>query len=313
MGAPETIPVQPLSVTLALDPQMQQHLAEASGIITHVESIEIDSPAMAEYANGELRQIIERKKRIEAMKKDFVAPAKLIVANAEKWFDPSLDAHAKAEQIVKGKLGDFTKKEHERVAAEERARREAERRAREEAEQAAAAARARAEEAARKAREEAAKAEAERKRQEELAAKARADGDKRAAADAERRAQTAAAERAKKEEEERQRLAGAEAEANRIQLEASAKAQAAALPVQEAAKVEGFSMRKNWVAELADGHDEDRVKALIVEAISGGRRDLLSLLALDMKTAGKLAKTQEKNFSVPGLVARNNPVATSRG
>lgn len=295
MGAPEPLPLQ---VTLQLDESMRQHLAEAHGVVALAESYVVDSAPMAAAANTELRGIKLRRGRIEAMKKDFVRPAKDIIANAEKWFAPSLEAHDKAEAIIKGKLADFTRKEAERVAAERRAQEEAERRAREEADRKAAAERARAEAAAAEARRKAAEA-AERER------RAREEGNARAAA-------AAAAKRAQLEEEERQRLAEGERKAAEAQLAAAAAAQNTA-PVREAEKVEGFSMRDNWIAELAPGKTEDEAKALVVRAVAGGRDDLLSLLKLDLSAAAKLAKALKKNFNVPGLQAVNKPVPVSRG
>lgn len=296
MGAAEQIPQQ--NITLALDAAMRQHLASAEAIVGEAEELVVDGALMATHANNFLRDLKARRTRIEAMHDDIVNPVKLALANAKKWFTPSLEAHDKAERIVKAKLADFTRREAERVAAESRARQEAERRAREEAEQQAAAARARAESAAAESRRKAAEA-AERER------KAREEGNARAAA-------AAAAERAKREEEERQRLAEGERKASELQLAAAAAGQNAE-PVREATKVDGFSMRKNWIAELADGKSDDEAKRAIVTAIAAGREDLLGLLALDMKAANKLAKALEKNFNVPGLKARNDPVATSRG
>lgn len=313
MGAAEPQAVlQPLNVTVTLDDAKQQHLAAAGAIVAEAKDLVIDSPPMAQFANTFLRDIKTKKTRIQAMHDDIVGPLKLALANAKGWFTPSLDAHDEAEGIVKEKLADFSKREQERAAAEERARRDAERRAREEAEQLAAAARARAEEAARKARQEAAAAEEARRKAEEEARVAREAGNKKAAAEAERRAQAAAAESAKKEEEERQRREGAEREVARIQMESAVKAQASAPVVTAPTTIKGFGMRKNWVAELADDVDEDRAKALIVQAISEGRRDLLGLLSLNLPAANKLAKAQEKNFNVPGLKARNDEIATSR-
>lgn len=300
MGAPEAMPMQ---ITLQLDDAMRRHLAEAEGIVEIAESFIIDCAEVAQAANTELREIKARRVRIETMKKDFVRPAKEIIANAEKWFDPSLEAHERAEQILKQRLGAWTA-EQQRLADERRRQAEAEaRRLRLEAEQKAAAERARAEAAAAEARRKAEEA-AERER------RAREEGNARAAA-------AAAAERAKREEEERQRLAEGERKAQEAELVAAA----APTPhsVSELQKVDGFSMRKNWISELADDTPTvDQALEKIVAAIAGvpvitGRRDLLSLLTLDMKAANRLAKAQEKNFSVPGLKARNAPIATSRG
>lgn len=318
MGAPETQQFQPLQLTVALDEARQQALASANAVVADAEALVVDCAPMAEHANSVLRELKQKKARIEAMHEDIVGPIRLALANARKWFTPAIEASDKAEGIIKKKLSAFLASEQERVAAAERARREVERKAREEAEQQAAAARARAEEGARKARGEAAAAEMERQRQEAEARRAREAGDKRAAAEAERKAQAAAAEKARKEEEERQKIENAEREANRIQMEAAARSSATAAPIEAATTVKGYSMRKNWIAELADDHDAQQALEKVICAIAGvekctGRRDLLSLATLDMKAASKLAKAQEKNFSVPGLRARNAEIANSRG
>lgn len=307
MGAPETT----LQITLAMDEQMRSQLRQTEGIVAVAEAFEIDSAAMAEAANREIREIKARAKQIEELRRGFLEPAQQIIARAKALFNPALDALGRAEEILKGKLAQWKILEDERVARERREREEAERRARAEAEARAAAERAKAEEAARKAREEAEAAERRRREAEEAARRAREEGDRRAAAEAERRAQAAAAERARREEEERLRLEEGERKAAEIQLAAAAAVPSQA-PVQEAAVPAGFTLRDNWVAELEPGKTEDQVKEEIVRAIAAGRTDLLSLLALDMKAASKLAKALTKQFNVPGLRAVNKPVPVSR-
>lgn len=318
MGAPETAQFQPMKLTLALDEAHRQHLEASQVIVADAEALVVDSAEMAQYANGMLRDIKGRKTRIETMHEDIVGPIRTALANARKWFTPSIEAHEKAETIVKGKISEFSRKEAERIALEDRRRRDAERQAREQAERDAAAAKARAEEAARKSREEARIAEEERKRQEEAARLARESGDKRAAADAERKAQAAAAENARKEEEARQRTETADNEANRIRLEAETRATANAPTVSTATKIDGFGERKNWLAEFAPDTTEEQALEKVICSIAGveklaGRRDLLSIVALNMKKAKELAKAQEKNFNVPGLQAVNRPIPVSRG
>lgn len=318
MGAPEA-PFQPMQLTVALDEARQQQLAAAQSVVEEANGLEIDSPPMAEYANTLLRDVKERKTRIQAMHDDIVGPIRLALNNAMKWFKPSLESFDVAEGIIKRKLQDFARKEGERIAELERARKAAERAAREEAERQAAAARARAEEAARQEREKSAAAEAERKRLEEAAAKARAEGDAKAAAEADRQAKAKAAEAAQRDERERQQREAAEREAERILMDAAARAQAAAKTVHTATKIAGFTQRKNWIAELDDDTTEVQAVEKIVCAIAGvdklpeARKDLLALLALDMKSARARAKALEERFSVPGMRARNNPIASSKG
>ena len=307
MGAPEN--PTPLSVTLTMDDATRARLAQAAGIVAVAESFDIDCVENAVLANTELRSYIEREKAIEQAWDGFVKPAEQILDHAKSIFKPARDALKHGQAILKTKLGAWTQREMERVAAEQRAREEADRRARAEAEAKAAAERARAEEAARKAREEARIAEEARQRAEDEAKAARLAGDRKAAAEAERRAQAQAAERAKKEEEERRVREEAERRATQAMLAAATSP--APAPVQAAVPA-GFGMRKNWIAELAPGKTEDAAKLEIVKAIAAGRSDLLALLQLDMKSAAKLAKALEAQFNVPGLTARNAPVATSR-
>lgn len=300
----------PLSVTLQMDEATRSQLLQSMSVVAVAEAYVIDSPETANLANTELREIITREKKIEELRKGFVAPAQQIIENARSLFNPALIALGQAKDIIKGRLMAWTT-EQQRLADEAKRRaQEDERRRRHEADQKAAAERARAEEQARKAREEARLAEEARVRAEAEARKAREEGDKKAAAEAERRAQAAAAESAKREEEARARIEEGEAKANAMQLTAAASAPTAAASAPTT--VAGFSARKNWIAELEPGKTEDQAKVLVVQAIGAGRTDLLSLIDLDMKAAGKLAKALEGNFNVPGMKARNAPVATSR-
>lgn len=298
MGAPEKLDNAALHLTLQLDERQRQQLAEVGAIVTAAESYVIDCPEVASLANEELRAVITRKERIEAMRKDFVTPAQQIIENAKKWFSPSIDACVRAEAILKGKLSAWMG-EQKRIADEHRRAAEAEaRRLREDAERKAAAERARAEEAAAEARRKAADA-AERER------KAREEGNARGVA-------AAVAERARREEEERQRRAEGERRAQ--ELEMAAAAAAPTTPTPEPTKVDGFSMRKNWIAELApDCNESDAKLKIVMQIAKEARWDQLALLAIDWKCANKLAKALEDKFNVPGLKARNNPISTSRG
>ena len=293
-GAP--VANETFSVTLRMDQDTAMQMRQSGGLVAVAESCVIDCAEMATVANTEMRNVIAFGKDLVARRKKFVEPAKEIIAQAEGLFGPSIDAAAKAEGIYKGKLAAWTTQEQERVAAERRAAEELARRLRQEAEQKAAAERARAEEKAREERRKAEEAETAR-------LKAIAEGNARAAA-------AAAAAKARAEEAATAAVANGEAKAQETVLTAAAAVQPA--PAQAPAVIQGFAMRKNWVAELAPGETEDSAKLKIVQAIATGRTDLLGMLALDLGAAGKLAKALEKQFNVPGLTARNNPIATSR-
>lgn len=307
MGNPNELP---LTIQLTMDEQMRSQLRQTEGVVAVAESYVIDSSEVAELANTELREIKMRAKRVEELRKGFISPAQQIIENARALFNPALQALAHAETILKNRLTAWTTEQEQRAAEARRKAEEEERRCRAEAEAAAAAERARAEEAARKAREEARLAEEARARAEAEARNAREVGNRKAAAEAERRAQAAAAEAAKREEEARACIEAGESKANEALLSA------AATPVptqaQEPAKVAGFGLRDNWIAELEPGKTDDQVKLLVVQAIAAGRSDLLSLMKLDMSAASKLAKALKGNFNAPGMRAINKPIAASR-
>lgn len=284
-----------LSVVLHMDEALQASLRRHIGVVAEAEACTVDSQEMAEIANTEMRGVIVRRKALEGERKGFLEPAQSIIERAKNLFSPAIAALERAEGIYKAKLLNFQQDQQRKADEARRAAEDAARKARQVAEAQAAAERARAEEQAREARRRAEEAEAARR-------KAEAEGNVRAAA-------AAAAEKAKAEERERAVLENGEAKAMQAQL-AAANVQPA-VPVPEPTKIAGFSSAKNWIAELAPGFDEEKAKDAIVVAIATGRRDLLSVLALDMKAAGKLAKALEKNFNVPGLTARNNPTARS--
>lgn len=294
MGAPD---LKPLTAQLVMTPEMAADLQRESRALELAKQYVIDDPEMAQAANDELRDIKRRLRLVDEWHDRFLAPLKQLRETTEAFFGPARAALKAAEAHLKNGLLDFQKKEQERIAAERRAREDAERKARQEAEQRAAAERARAEERAREERRKAEEAEAARK-------KAEAEGNARAA-------RAAAAEAARANEAAAHAIESGEAKAAAAQLEAAAVAQAAA-PVQEQTKLAGFGTRENYVAKFEPGKDEDQVKALVVAAIAGGRTDLLAVIALDMKAVGRIAKAQKKHFSVPGMVAKDEPVAASR-
>lgn len=307
MGAPENTQ---LSIALNLTPEIAGTLQREAGALETAKGYVIDGPEMAEFVNGELRNIKSSLTKIKGLRQGFVAPAKQIIANAEALFDPAIQALTAAESHVKGLLMNY-QAEQERIAAEARRRQqEEERKARAEAEAKAAAERARAEQEAAEKRRQAEAAEAERKRQEEEAERLRKEGDQRAAAEAARKAAAAAAESARKNEEAQGAIDKGEAKATAAQL--SAVPTAAPTPAPQPAALAGFSSRENWLAEPLPGKDIEDVKALVVAAIASGRAELMGLLKFDESAANKMAKALKKAFNVPGMQSVNRPVAASR-
>lgn len=297
-------------VSLQMDGTIQRQLTVLEGAMVEAQAYEIDSPEMAEIVNAELRSVIQRKKQVKEWKEGFVAPAKTIISNAEKLFDPALVALGDAEIHHKGLLKGWTEKEEWRITDQRRKAEDEARRIRQEAEQKAAAERARAEQQAAEERRKAEAAEQERQRAEVEAARARTDGDKQAALAAERRAAAAAAEAAKRDELARAKTEEGEAKAQNAELSAMATIQAAA-PATVTSTPSGFGLKTNWVARLKPYTKEiDVIKAIAAELAA--RPELVSYLLLNIGAASKAAKAMRENFNVPGLIAVNERISTSR-
>jgi hypothetical protein len=124
-----------------------------------------------------------------------------------------------------------------------------------------------------------------------------------------RAAAAAAAEAAKATEKAASVVENAEVTAQEAILTAAA---APTAPVVEVQKIEGFSTRSNWIAELTVGKTEEQAVLEIAGEIAAGRRDLAALLQLDMTSANRLAKALKSAFNVPCLRAVDRPVAASR-
>lgn len=302
MDMPEQQPTV-LSVSLAMTPELNGQLQRDAGALEVAQAYVIDSQDIAIEANAELHRVKAKIVDLKTKKANFVSPAKQIIANAEGLFDPPLQALEAAEEYLKNALTTWTS-EQKRLADEAKRAREAEERAaRQKAEQDAAAARAKAQEQADAALR--AAKEAEAKRQAALA-----EGNTRAAT-------AAAAEKAKLEEKANAAIQNGEAKAMEVEQVAAAAPSLVVVP--QAQKLEGFSTRENWIAELAPGvADEAALVKLLVVAITGvevkdfKRPDILALVAYEAKAAGKLAKALKTSMNIPGIVARNKPVAASR-
>lgn len=295
MGTIEQAAPPSLHVDLTMTAEMCRSLAREAGALEVARSFVIDSPEMAEAANGELKSIKARIQTVKKWRDGFIEPARQIMENAKALFNPGLQALEASEAHLKTALLTWTS-EQERIAAEARRKAEEEaRKARQEAEAKAAAERAKAEEQAREQRRLAQEAEERR-----LAAER--EGNARAAA-------AAAAERAKAEEKAASVVENAEAKAQEAILTAAA-APAAIAP--EPQKLDGFSTRQSWTAELAPGKTEEQAVLEIAHEIAAGRRDLAALLKLDMSAAAKLAKALKHAFNVPCMTARAVAIAASR-
>lgn len=285
-----------------MTPEISGELQRESTALIEAKSYIVNTPDLALAANEELKAIKQRIAKVAELKAGFVAPAKQIIASAEAFFNPALEALAGAEIYLKGELTRFSD-EQKRLVDEARKKQEAElRAARQKAEAEAAAARAKAEQEAKELARQAQEAEAAR-------AKAESEGNAKEAA-------KRAAEAAKREEEAR--ITRADGERKAAQLELAAAAVAPTITVPEPTKLAGFSTRDNWKAEFADDFDADKVRVAIIAAIAGvpaanfPRSDLVPLLEYDAKAGDKLAKALKKSMNVPGLVAANRSVASSR-
>lgn len=291
---PDTITAEPLSVTLTMDSSMRDTLARDERALASAQAYVIDCPEMAVEANNELKAIKARIETVKKLRDGFVQPAKQILENARALFDPALRALEQGENHLKGVLITWTQAERKRLDEEQRKRDEAQRVEQARIAAANAEAIAKAEQLAQGKREE---AEAAAARQRE----ALESGDIKGAA-------KAAGEAAKLAEQATNITEGAF-----VRAQAAVVTAHAAVPaVAHAMKVDGFSVRDNYVAELALNTTETVAIEKIAAQIAAGRRDLVSLLRLDMGAASKMAKVQKELFAIPGLVAVNRPVAASR-
>lgn len=290
----------PLSVTLTMDETTAAELQQDESAVEVARAYVIDSDDMAALANTELKGVIARKKRLKELKDGFVAPAKQILENASNLFNPALEALTQAEAVLKSALTTWTTEQQRLADERQRQQREEERKARQKADQEAAAARA-------KAAEEAAAKQKAAQEAEEARQRAIAEGNAKEAAK-----QAALAAKATEAAHAAIENGNAKAADALIAAEASAPA-----PTEAPTKIAGFSTRKNFKAELAPGETGETALDKIICAIAGvdqlrGRLDLRALLELDTAAADRLARAQQGMFNVPGLVAVNRPVASSR-
>lgn len=284
-----------IEANVVISPEATQVIADTT-FTTIAESFGvIDSPQLADEANKFLRETKEGAEKAQKMLDLILAPFERAVKEVRGKFKPAIDDRAAAEKIIKTKLLAWSDlcaqqyREQERLAAEARRKVEAEAAAK------AAAERARTEEQARALQAQA--DEEARKREEALAA-----GNTRAAAAASARA-AALTERSSSVAQ------AGEMKAQELVLSAAAIPVAASVAVKAPA---GTSMRKNWQAELPDGSTEDAAKRALCAAIASGRTELFAFLDLNWSALHKSAKSYEHNFTVPGFIARNNPILASR-
>lgn len=292
MNAPERIIPERFDVSLPVTQAITVNLKLADGALATAQSYEIDSNDMAQIVADQRNTFLKNITTIKELKKGFVAPAKVIIANAEALFDPALDELDASVKHLNAGLLTWDQKEKERMAKEKAEREAEERRIRQKAEQEAAAARAKAEDEAREARRKA--EEAEEKRQQAIR-----EGNAKEAA-------RLAAESAKQEEKAAAAIENGNAKAAEAQMHATAIA--AAAPAPEPVKIAGNSFRKNWIAEIKPGLNEAAVKTMIATAAVNGRPELLALLDLNMSQCNKLAKAYEAAANIPGMVTRDAPV-----
>lgn len=298
-----------LTASLVMSPEAYADLQKQQGALELARAYEIvaDLPldeqgVIAVEANTELRAVKARIAQLEKQEEDFMAPLKQVIANAKGLFAGPLDALRSAETYLKGQLAGYTARLANHEAKVRREREDAERAARQKAAAEAAAARAKGEAEAR---------EKQRQADEAAAAQARAlaEGDAKAAREAAQR-------EAKLREQAQAATENGESQAQQVALAASSSAPSAPRP--EAPKLDGFSTRKTWAADLAPNHTEETALAAIVGAIAGvdpkelKRRDLLALVARNEQACNALAKALKDSMSVPGLVACQRVAAASR-
>lgn len=290
---PTPIEFAPQVARIDLTPDAVNLIRAASGSKAVAEAYDVTDVDMAREASLELERLSKMEKRLEEVRVSITKPAREIVENTNGFFKPFILALQESQKIIKGRLLTWNA-EQQRLADEARRRQEEEaRRARQEAEEKAAAARAKAEAEARAA---AQRAEEERQR----AAKLEAEGKAREAA-------AAAAAAAKHEQKAANAIETGEAKAQEAALAAAAATVAAPI---EAPKVAGFTTRDNWIAERAADCPEDGDAIVkMCAAIAQGRTELVAYLDINWSALNKAAKAQEKRLNVPGITARNSPIA----
>lgn len=268
----------PLSVTLAMTPEIQASLQEGEGALVAVQSYEIADADTANAVAGEMNGYKRAIVKLEDLRKGFLRPAQEIIDNAKALFNPAIDGFKAAEDHCKKLLAGWSDKEQKRVALENLQREEAARKLRQEAEATAAAELARANK------------EAEEKRQ--LAEQYETAG------------KAAHAARLREQANAVQENGAARAQEAHLQAAAAT----TAMPVAQASKIAGAQMRDKWVAKLLPNVTEDQAKAMIVDAIAKGRADLLGVLDLNESAIRKMAEGLHKAMSVPGYEAVNDPI-----
>jgi hypothetical protein len=282
-------------VSLILTPDLQGEIGKCSQLLSYATEAypTIEDKETAELAARDRISAQNAVKTLKAMQAHYIAPAQSIIDQARNDFDPAIKNAESAVLWYGQKLLEFQRAEEARVAAA-RARLEAiAREERAKAEREAAAVRARAEQEAAEQRRQAAEAE-------RLRIEAEKKGDAEAAA-------LAAEQKARSEAMALAAQETGEAIAGELILSADS----AMAPQPEVANIAGFGSAKNWKAELI-GTEKEAILGIV--AAIPTHPEFVSYLALDMKALNASAKAHEKEFNVPGLRARNFPIArTARG
>lgn len=300
MNAPERIIPTQFAVSLPVTQDVVVKLKLADGALELAKSFVIDSSDVAQIVADQRNANLKSVALLKEIKKNFVKPAKEIIANAEALFDPALEELDAAIRHQNGTLLTWQQSEDKRLAEERRVREAEERRVRQEAEQKAAALRAKAEEEERVKRQKAAEAE-------ELRKQALEKGDAREAS-------RLAGESAKLNQQADAAIENGNAKAQEVHMAATATV--AATPILQATKVTGNSFRENWIAEAKPGFTERDIVAAIARAAMIGepennvapRPELLALLDLNTSAARSMAKTYKGLANIPGMVTRDQPV-----
>jgi FKBP-type peptidyl-prolyl cis-trans isomerase len=291
--APTTF--EPQVARVAMTPEATRMVARAGVVVQEAEGFVIDCKEMADFAQQQRREARQLAKDLDATRLSITEPLRVAERNTNGFFVPFARSAERAATIYGQKIDKYIADEQAKVDAERRRIEDENRKAREKAEQEAAAARAKADAEAAEVRRQAEAAEAARRKAEE-------EGNAKAAA-------KAAAEAAALNEKERQALERGEQKAQTAILAAAAPIVA---PI-EAPKVAGYSQRKNFVGQLAQGVVDDKAAIRLIAAALAERPELVAYLALDWKAINGTAKAQETAFNVPGLVAVNRPIGQSTG
>jgi hypothetical protein len=270
----------------------QQEVISVRGFETQAEKLVIVTAVDAQVVSNLNTELAVRIDQVKSVYNDLIEPAQLIKEKAGKYCNPALEDMTRARDIQRTKLGVWQQNEQARVA-KARAEQEAkEREVRQRSEKEAALKQAKADAIV-----------SERRREAERAEERRVEAEKAGNAAAIRKAMQ---DKIKAEQGAFKAQEDAQHEVNRIHMETAAQIHT---PI-NVTKIDGVTMRANWVARPTSFDEDDSKLALINAIASGDKPELIVFLKLNMPAINKMAKAMKNNLVIPGFKAVNEPITT---